>query len=260
MHGELSVALPLLYGFALTLARISGVFAFLPIPGAGGGSPVARIVLALCCTMALSSRWPEPAEPGSAGTFAVWMLSEALLGVLTGVAVGFITEALMLGAEALSMPAGYAFASSFDPNTSADSGILLIFANLLGGTLFFTTGLDRQVIHAFADSLETLPPGTFVLRPAMTAELIKLGSSMFALAVRLALPVVALLLIVDLALGILSRLNGHIQIVSLALPVKMLVSLLVLAAMLSVIPRLFREQSLKTMHSVAEMMAQPRNP
>lgn len=247
MHGELEIALPLLYGFALTLARISGVFVFLPMPGSGAGSPLARVVLALACTMALASRWPAPVEIGSAGVFAAWMVSEALLGLLTGVAAGFITDAFLLGAQALSMPSGYGYASTFDPNTNADSGILLIFAQLLAGMLFFTTGLDRHMIRAFADSLESVPPGSFTVRASMAAELIRLGSTMFTLAVRLALPITALLLIVDLALGILGRLNAHIQIVSLAFPAKMLVSMLVLAAVLGVTPRLFREQSAKAM-------------
>ena len=254
MQSELSIALPVLYGFALTLARIVGVFAFLPMPGTGGGAPMARIVLALACTLALSSRWPSPPEPGGAGPFAMWIASEALLGVLTGVAVGFIADAFLLGAQVLSMPAGFAYASAFDPNTNADSGILLIFAQLLSGMMFFTTGLDGHIIRAFANSLESVPPGTFVARAAMAEELIRLGTSMFTLALRLAIPVVALLLVVDLALGILGRLNSHIQIVSLSFPVKMLVSIVLLASLLSVVPPLFREQSGRVIEFVVSVM------
>jgi flagellar biosynthetic protein FliR len=250
MRGELSIALPALYGFALTLARIAGIFVFLPMPGNSAGAPMARIVLALACTMSLASKWPEAAGIASAGTFAFWLISEAVLGVLIGLAVGFITDAFLMGAQILSMPAGYAYASTFDPNTNADSGILLIFAQLMAGLMFFTTGLDRQIIHAFAQSLDTVPPGSFVVKPAMTAEIIRLGTSMFMLALRLAIPIVALLLLVDLALGILGRLNAQMQIVNLSFPIKMLVSIVLLAATLTVVPHLFREQSARTMHAI----------
>lgn len=251
MRGDLSIALPLLYGFALTLARISGIFVFLPLPGRDSGAPMARIVLALACTMALAPKWPEATALGSAGTFIWWMLAEAVMGVLIGLAVGFITDALVLGAQVLSMPAGYGYASTFDPNTNADSGILQIFAQLLAGLMFFATGLDRQIIHAFALSLDTVPPGSFVATPAMIPEIIRLGASMFTLALRLAIPIVALLLIVDLSLGILGRLNAQMQIVTLSFPAKMLVSILLLAATLGAVPRLFSEQSAKTMEAVA---------
>ena len=251
MHGDLSFALPLLYGFALTLARIAGIFVYLPMPGTSAGSPMARIVLALACTMSLSSKWQEASAVGSVGTFMMWLIAEGVLGILVGLAVGFITDAFLMGAQVLSLPAGYAYASTFDPNTNADSGILIIFAQLVAGVMFFTTGLDRQIIHAFAQSLDTMPPGSFVARPVMTAEVIRLGTSMLALGLRLAIPIVALLLLVDLSLGILGRLNPQIQIVNLSFPLKMIVSIILLAATLSVVPRLFREQSAKTMEAVA---------
>lgn len=251
MRSDVSFALPMLYGFALTLARIAGIFVFIPLPGSGAGSPMARIILALACTMSLSSRWPEVGNAGSTATFTLWLLTESVLGVLIGLAVGFITDAFLLGAQVLSMPAGYAYASTFDPNTNADSGILLIFAQLLAALMFFATGLDRQIIHAFAQSLQTLPPGSFVAQSSMMTEIIRLGTSMFLLALRLALPIVALLLLVDLALGILGRLNPHMQIVSLSFPVKMVVSIVLLAITLDVVPRLFREQSMRTMEAIA---------
>ena len=49
---------------------------------------------------------------------------------------------------------------------------------------------------------------------------------------RLALPVVALLMLVDLALALLGRLNAQLQLLTLAFPAKMLAALLLLAWML----------------------------
>ena len=216
---------------------------------------MARIVLALACTMSLAPKWPEIAGIASVGSFIFWLVAEAVLGVLVGLAVGFIADAFLLAAQVLAMPAGYAYASTFDPNTNADSGILLILAQLLAGLMFVTTGLDRQIIKVFADSLETVPPGAFVAEPAMATELIRLGATVFTVALRLAIPVVALLLIVDLALGILGRLNAQIQIVNLAFPVKMLVTLVLLAALLSVVPRLFREQSGEVLETVSRFLS-----
>ena len=243
MHGDVSISLSLLYGFALTLVRIAGIFVFLPFPGTHSGPGAARVVLALACTFALMPQWPLIDSVLTIGAFTAFVVREALLGVLTGLATGFIAEAFLIGAQVLSLPAGYAYASTFDPNTQADSGILLILSQLMAGRLFFAFGLDRHIIRAFAESLVTYPPGSFTQNGALVEELTQAGTAMFSVAVRVAMPIVGLLLLVDIAMGVLGRLNAHMQIVSVAMPVKMLITIVLVALMMTVIPRVFERHA-----------------
>jgi flagellar biosynthetic protein FliR len=127
----------------------------------------------------------------------------------------------------------------FDPNTQAESSVLLATAQILGGLLFFATGLDRLVLLIFARSLETYPPGTFQLQRSMAELVISLTSNIFSTGLRLVLPMIALLVIIDLALALLGRLNTQLQLISLAFPVKMLATLLMLAWVVSIYPKLF---------------------
>ena len=48
---------PTLFGFLFTLARISGVFAFLPLAAFRAASDAAKIVLALAFTLLLWRQW-----------------------------------------------------------------------------------------------------------------------------------------------------------------------------------------------------------
>ena len=59
--------------------------------------------------------------------------------------------------------------------------------------------------------------------------------------VRLALPVVALLVMVDVALALLGRLNQQLQLLSLAFPAKMLTALVVLSWVAVLYPRILTE-------------------
>jgi flagellar biosynthetic protein FliR len=70
-----------------------------------------------------------------------------------------------------------------------------------------------------------------------------LGSLLFSTGVRLALPIVALLVMVDVALALLGRLNSQLQLLSLAFPAKMLTALLVLSWLAALFPRILRELS-----------------
>jgi flagellar biosynthesis protein FliR len=186
----------------------------------------------------------------------MWAISEAALGIMAGVAVSFITDSLTLGAQVLSLQAGYAYASTIDPSTQADSGILVILAQLLGGLLFFCFGLDRLVIHAMAASLESYPPGTFTLARPFAQEIIRLGAGMFTTAIRLALPVIALLAMIDIAIALLGRISPQMQVISVAFPVKMLVALLVLASVLVVAPSLYESYAHRVLGTVRTLILQ----
>jgi flagellar biosynthetic protein FliR len=233
-----------LFGFLLVLTRVAGAFVFVPLPGLSSMIAPVRIAFVLGFTLALSSRWPVVAGgTPSAGVMAGWVGAEAAAGIAIGVSVAIVIEAFTLAAQILGLPAGYGYASTIDPTTQADAGILVVLAQLVAGMLFFAMGLDREVLRLFAQSLDRVPVGTYVLAVNSAAAMIHLGSNLFSVGLRLALPVVALLVMVDVALGLMGRLNAQLQLLHLAFPAKMLVALLVLAWIAPLFPRILLELS-----------------
>ena len=242
MHTNPAIPTSLLYGFLLVLARISGVFVFLPLPGLEAGPSAAKITLAMILTFGMYSRWPvlDPI-PGSMMQVAGWMLAEAAIGLATGLAVAFLIEAVIFAAQAISTQAGFAYASTINPNTEADSTVLLILAQLTAGLLFFAMGFDRVVLTILARSLETHPPGAFVASRASVEALVMLGSSIFSTGVHLALPLMTLLFLIDLSIGLLGHLNSQLQLIALAFPAKMLTALAALSFLVLLIPKLYQQ-------------------
>lgn len=244
MPTELVLSAGTLYGFLLVLARVGGALTFVPLPGIKGVPEPVRAALALGFTLALSARWPVvDAGRVTAMKLAGWVVSEAVVGIAIGVTVAIVLEAFTLAAQVLGLQAGYAYASTIDPNTEADSGILLVFVQLVAGLFFFALGLDREILRLFAQSLDRIPAGTYVLGPPAGDAMIRLASGIFSVGVRLALPVVALLILVDFALALLGRLNQQLQLISLAFPAKMLTALIVLSWAMSLFPRILLEFS-----------------
>jgi flagellar biosynthetic protein FliR len=243
MGGELVLSIGTLLGFLLTLARVAGVFVFVPIPGIGSAINPARVLLALSITIALFPVWPHIATYPSAGLLVMWLIVEAALGIGIGLAVGFVTETFAVGAQVMGLQAGYGFASTIDPNTQADSGILVIFSQMAAGLLFFTTGLDREVLRVFARSLETYPAGSFVLTRGAGAQVLLAGSTMFSTGLRLALPMIAVMVMIDISLALLGRINAQLHLLTVAFPVKMLVCLAMLGWLALLFPVIYRAQS-----------------
>jgi flagellar biosynthetic protein FliR len=242
MHAELAIAPGALLGFLLVLARVGGALVFVPLPGFRSGPEPARAALALGFTLALSSRWPVvEAVAATPARLAAWVAAEAAVGIAIGVTVAMALEAFSLAAQVLGLQAGYAYASTVDPSTDADSGVLLVFAQLTAMMLFFAMGLDREVLRLFARSLETLPPGSWGFGRGAADAVVRLGAVMFSTGMRLAFPVVALLVLVDVALALAGRINQQLQLLSIAFPAKMLTALIVLSGVAALYPRILAE-------------------
>jgi flagellar biosynthetic protein FliR len=173
----------------------------------------------------------------------MWILIEAALGIGIGLAVAFVAESFAVGAQVMGLQAGYAFASTIDPNTQADSSVLVIFSQLAAGLLFFATGLDRDVLHILSRSLETYPAGSFALTRGTATQMLSMGSTMFSTGLRLAMPMVAVLVMVDISLALLGRVNAQLQLLHIAFPVKMLVGLAMLGWLALLFPVLYRASS-----------------
>src|SRR5258706_14341588 len=98
MGTDLTLDVGTLYAFLLVLARISGAFIFVPIPGLPAGTQIARAVLAVSLTLALKPRWPVvEASTMNFGLLIGWMIAEAGIGLAVRLAVGVFTEGFPMG-------------------------------------------------------------------------------------------------------------------------------------------------------------------
>jgi flagellar biosynthetic protein FliR len=257
MHAEVTFQLATLYGFLLALARVSGVVAFVPIPGFSAGPDASRVVLSLALTTALFPAWSSGALSAGGGSTLTTgpllggIVSETFFGATIGLAVSFLLEGIQLAAQILGLQAGYSYASTVDPTTQADTTTLQLMAQLFGGTLFFAFGFDRQVIAALAASFDMGPNaglarqgfglglGTGPGIESVVESIVRLGASVFTSGVELAMPVLALLILFDIAFAVLGRLHAQLQLLSLSFSLKMLAALVFLASVLAAYPAVF---------------------
>jgi flagellar biosynthetic protein FliR len=244
MDGQITLSIATLYGFLLVLTRVAATFAFVPLPQLKYSSTAARIVLSLAITMALRGVWPATPVSLNGGLTELWallgrMAAEAGFGIAIGLVVALVSEAFTLAMQILGIQAGYGYATTIDPNSEADSGVLVALAQIASWMLFLAFGMERHVIRALPGSLESYPAGAFMISPEARSAVLSLGSVVFTTALRLALPVVALLLLVDVAFALFGRLHAQLQLLSLAFPAKMLATLAMLALLTRAFPSVY---------------------
>jgi flagellar biosynthetic protein FliR len=244
MHASSLVSEGTLFAFLVVLTRVSGALVLVPLPGMQGGTEMPRIIAALAITVALYSSWPRyTAFPESLARLVVLLASEAAFGLAIGISVGILNEILKMGAQVMSQQAGYGFASTIDPTTSADSGVLVVIAGLMGGIIFLALGLDHVVIRAFALSLVNRPPGEFHADEHLSEALWRFSSDIFSVGVRLALPAIALLGLIDISLALVGRINAQLHLISLSFPMKMMTVMALIGLLAAMYPRIMRSES-----------------
>ena len=255
---SVGIGLPVVQGFALVLARVTGLFSFVSLPGGRSVVDLGKVAFSLSLTIALYPFWPHLPATANPWTLALWVLMEAALGLTMGLLVALAQECMTFAMQLVATQAGYSYATSIDPTSQADSGVLPVIGQLFAGLLFFALGLDRHIISALAASLETIPPGevTQLHLRAPAEAILRLFSAVFVTGLRLSLPVVALLLILDLSLALMGRLNAQLQLLTVAFPAKMLLSLVIIAICAPAMALVFETQA----HHVIETLQQLVHP
>jgi flagellar biosynthetic protein FliR len=246
-----------LLGFLLVLARVAGLFVFVPLPGINSSPTIARIVLTLAVSFCLFPLWP-PAT-GLDQSFlrlAGYIVTDSAVGMVLGLTVSFAMEAMKLAAQVAGLQAGFGYASTIDPASEADSSLLLVIAELFAGLLFFAAGLDRQVFAILAGTIKTLPPGRLAQFHTAPEALIRLGGELFAYGLRLAFPIIAFLVLVDLTLGFLGRVNAQLQLLTLAFPIKIMAAIGLFALLTPVYARVYQSFAQHSLEIAGKMLLQ----
>src|SRR6202162_1182104 len=255
MHVDLTLNFSRLYGFLLVLARVSGVIVMVPIPGVAAGPSLSRILLALALTIALFPVWPAPAVEGPVvGSLLGWIAAEAAFGLTVGVAVAFLLEGVQMAAQVIGLQAGYSYASTVNPDTQADTTTLQLLSQLFAGSLFFAFGFDRQVIRIMAKSLESVPSGSYALSGTAAEAIMRLGSGIFSTGLQMAIPVLSLMLLLEIAFGVLGRLHSQLQLLGFSFGVKMLVGMAFLSGVVKFYPAIFEKAGAATLAIVLRLV------
>jgi len=255
MPTEVEIPLGMVMQFGLVLCRTAGLMTFLPIPGLRSGLEVHRLALAVLFAVLLLPWTGNGYGLYSLGEIARVAGSEAVLGLGLGLCVALIQEGIQLGTHLVGMQAGFSYASTIDPTSNADSAILQVVINLGASMLFLAMGLDTVLFRFLLAGIQTVPPGQWTLTPEHVGAVMKLFPHLFTDAIRMALPVVAILLVIDTALALLSRIQPQLQLLTLSFPLKMLAAMVLIAQGTPMLPGAVERASLRSLEAMQAMMA-----
>jgi flagellar biosynthesis protein FliR len=221
----------------LLVTRVSGVVLVAPLFSSQAIPVRVRTVLVVLFSWLLhplALTWAQSPRltPGQ-------VLSEALVGFAVGLGAAVLVGAAEAMGDLLAIQIGLSGAASMDPLTFTNIPVLGTFANLFAITLLLSMDAHLVMVQGLAGTFQAVPVGSPVDVQAGMAAMVGLGSVLFRFGVQLAAPVIAAVMLANVALAVLNRAAPQIQILAVAFPLQIGVGLMALGASIPLIATFF---------------------
>jgi flagellar biosynthetic protein FliR len=214
---------PLLWPFL----RVLALFSALPVFAQRGVPARVRVALAFLiavCAQATLPTMPLIALDSAPAILAI--IQQVLIGVSLGFAVRIVFAAVEFAGELIGLQMGLNFSGFFNPMTGGEATAVSRFFSIAVSWLFIVTGGHLLLIGAVIQSFQVFPvgPEPFAFLRAVQPQV--WGTEVFRLGLWIALPMIAMLLFVNLVLGIISRVAQQMNIFSIGFPITVSVGLI----------------------------------
>jgi flagellar biosynthetic protein FliR len=219
----------------LVLMRLSGLVAFAPLFSSAAIAPRIKAGFVIAMTALLA-----PVVAAVPGARAVpdmqGVLGELGIGLVFGLSLSLMNEALQFAGMLLGMEFSFSLVNLLDPNSMIETPVLGQMLGWLGLLTLIGAGLDRTMIAAMARTFCTVPVGTAMVHATTGASVAAMVAGVFLAGLQLASPVIAAAVTVEVTIALVSRLAPSLPAMVVSIPLKTMVSYVVLIGSLAVWP------------------------
>ena len=241
----------LIEGLALYAWPFVRVGAFLMVMPLVGGSFVpakVRLLLAVVLTAVIAPVIPTmPNLDVLSVAGLVTMIQEIAIGVAMGFLVQLVFDAIALGGQVIGMSMGLGFAVFLDRARGVNIPVLGQLFLMLGMLVFLSLDGHLALIRLLAVSFYAWPISSAGISVEMLGEILTWTGQMFVYAMKIALPAITAILVVNLSFGVMSRAAPTLNLFAVGFPVAMLLGFAVIFLNMGVLTEnvsIFIERSL----------------
>jgi flagellar biosynthesis protein FliR len=215
---------------AVVFARVVGLLVTAPVFGRDEIPKEIKALLALALTMVLIPGQEIHLSSGVANglAYAVLILRELGVGLMLGWLANCFFLGVMFGADLTGRIAGFAAAEIFDPSMGGMRGPIGEVFMIVLVLLFLLSNGHHSLIAGLARSYHTIPIDGLVIGDALAQVVVSALSHLFTIAITVAFPVLAVIMAVAMAEGVITRTIPQINILHITFAIKILMFLMVM--------------------------------
>ncbi len=216
--------------FFLVVLRIGAIVMTMPVFRSQSIPILFKLGLAFAISMALFSILELEPVPvfDHLLPFAIGVIGELMIGISIGLSIRLIFAGIQIAGQLAGYQMGLAIANVMDPSTSQQLPILSQFNQLFAMLLLLVTNAHHIFLRALAESYRLVPPFGFHFSNSLMQQIVDLGGKMFVIAVQVGAPIIAALLLISVAFGLIARTVPQMNVFIVAMPLKIGVGLLFL--------------------------------
>jgi flagellar biosynthetic protein FliR len=256
---QLGPALMWLPTLLLATLRVAGMVAFAPVLGDAAVPIKVRVILSAAMGLGAVGRLaqPVPLPPGALDLLLV-LGCEFLLGAVIGYTARLIFTGVQLGAFHVGSQMGLALGEVANPLSGEAASAVGGLFRLLAVVIFLAIGGHRALVGGLMQTFRVVPPAGFAPADGLIGPVVAMLAASFVLALKVAAPVLIALLVATVALGLLHKTVPQCNLLSIGLPVRAMLGLLVLAASLGVLAPLIEAAAGRLGRSIQTLTAAVR--
>lgn len=220
-------------GFFLVLARVTPLFVLAPLFSSAMVPARVRGIVAVALSIGMTPIAVRgvtlPTDPLAVTGLLV---EQIIVGIAFAFAIGAVYAAIEAAGSVIDLIAGYSFGSFIDPIDNRPGGPMTSIYGLVGLAVFVAIGGDAWMLRGLARTFDLVPLGHSAPIASLTTGVEMAFASIFVSALEVAAPVLLALLVTDVAFGMVSRIVPQVNVFGVGFPMKLGVSMLVVAASL----------------------------
>jgi flagellar biosynthetic protein FliR len=207
--------------FMLVLCRVGGILLVTPLLGGPHLALRVRVLIAAAISVAVYPLVPltGAAAPTEGARLVLGLAGELCVGLVCGFVVNMVFVAARMAGSLLSTTMGTGLTEMMNPTAETQLPVLSEFYTLFAVVAFFAVNGHHVLLAGLVRSFERVPLMGAGLRPGMVTEMAGLLGDMFVLMIKLAAPTLAVLFVMTVALGVVSRIvpQGNVAILGFPL-------------------------------------------
>jgi flagellar biosynthesis protein FliR len=222
--------------------RAGGVMTFAPFFGSDAIPARVKAGFTLVLTAMLYGVCPVPEVQLSMFGWARMAISEAVVGLMMGLSVQLIFEGMQLAGQLAGAQLGFSLAAIIDPVTNIDTPVLAVFHQTVAMLIFLQLNVHHWLLRGIVRSFDYLPVGSAVVTLVTVREMFRISGAMWLIGVQIAAPILVATLLLDVAIGFLSKASPQLPALLIGISAKSLIGYVVLAAAAALWPKILEGQ------------------
>ncbi|RJP22000.1 MAG: flagellar type III secretion system protein FliR [Candidatus Abyssobacteria bacterium SURF_5] len=222
-------------GFLLIFMRVGAMLFASPVFGGTAVPTQVRIFLSLILALVLLPIVAIPYDllPLDVVPLGWLAINEVLVGLVLGVSLTFLFAAIQYAGQIVDFQMGFSIVSLIDPMQDVQIPIMGLFHFLIATLIFLAMDAHHWVIRALTDSFSVIPLSTAGFSGLVLGGIVKAFGDLFVIAMRIAAPTIAVLMLYNAALGIIAKTVPQINLLIVGFPVRIALGMIVVALSLS---------------------------